>query len=476
MTKRSNGDRFRADLIPRGSLVLCAVSGGADSVYLLRRLYWLQPRRDIRVIAAHYNHGLRGAEADRDEAFVREFVAVHCPARRVEGWGRLPAVELVVGRGDVAAEAARSNRGIEETARRMRYDFLYRTAKEAGADVIVTAHNAEDNAETMLLHLLRGSGLRGLAGIAPRQGKLVRPMLAVRRRDIEAYLERYGLPHVEDSTNADDACARNRVRHRLTPLLEELAPGFVDRLIDTLPTLRADNDYLNDQAAMLVRSARREGAAVVLPAAAIAQAPPPIAARAARLLLEQASRDGGGWKKAHLDGLVELCRSGEPSARLSLPRGLVARREYERLVILRTEEAPPSAEAPLLEGENRWGAWRIVCEPCVCPATPGRPDSFYLVPGAYTIRARRAGDGLRPLNRSYKTLKKWMIDLKVPAHLRGGVPVLALAGRAVAAGGVGVDGSALAGPGEPCLHVRWERAGQEKEREIKENVSYASRC
>ncbi len=290
-------------------------------------------------------------------------------------------------------------------------------------------------------------------------------MLAVRRCDIEAYLEQYGLPHVEDSTNADDTYARNRVRHRLMPLLEELAPGFVERLAETLPTLQADNNYLNVQAAILAGRARREGAAVVIPADAVAEAPPPIAARAARLLLDQVSQGEGGWMKAHLDGLVELCQSGDPSAQLSLPRGLIARREYEWLVLQREGEVPPPAEAPLSEGENRWGAWRIVCEPGVCPDAPGRPDSFYLVPGAYTIRSRQAGDGLQPPNRSYKTLKKWMIDLKVPSYQRSGVPVLALAGQAVAAGGVGVDSSALARPGEPCLHVRWEQIGQGNERE-----------
>lgn len=162
-------DGLDISLLPPGGGVLCAVSGGADSVYLLCRLCELRESLGLRVWAAHYNHCLRGAESDRDEAFVRDLCA---------GLG----VEAYSGRGDVAAFARENGLGTEDAARRLRYAFLEQTADALGADAIATAHTADDNAETMLLNLARGAGLRGLCGIPPRRGRVIRPILGVTAR------------------------------------------------------------------------------------------------------------------------------------------------------------------------------------------------------------------------------------------------------------------------------------------------------
>ena len=225
------------DLLPRGGHVLCAVSGGADSVCLLHWLNSLRAEYGFRLTAAHYNHNLRGEQSLRDEEFVRSFVSKCCPE-----------VDLRVGSGEVAAQAAQRGTGIEETAREMRYTFLRETANRVGADVIATAHHAEDNAETLLLHLMRGSGLRGLTGILPRRDNLVRPFLTTRREEIEAYLRVYGLPHVEDSSNADERFARNRVRRQLLPLLEQMQPQFIAHANKTAQLLTQDEAYLTQQA------------------------------------------------------------------------------------------------------------------------------------------------------------------------------------------------------------------------------------
>ena len=146
---------------------------------LLHQLYRLRREVPFTLAAAHYNHQLRGEEADRDAAFVRQFITLCCGRDRLlqpDGtWRDLPPVELFIGGGDVSGEARRRRRGVEETARDMRYDFLRRTARTCGAQWIATAHNAGDNAETILLHLIRGTGLRGLGGIRPRQGDVIRP-------------------------------------------------------------------------------------------------------------------------------------------------------------------------------------------------------------------------------------------------------------------------------------------------------------
>ena len=191
--------RMDTELLPREGLILCAVSGGADSMYLLARLMEL----GYTVAAAHYNHGLRGGEADRDETFVRGF----CAAR---------GVVFVSEKGGAAAFAAEQGMSVETAARTLRYDFLERTADALGAAVIATAHTADDNAETLLLHLARGTGLKGLGGIPPVRGRVVRPMLHVTRAEIEEYLRAHGIDYVTDSTNASDEYARCRCSSRWT--------------------------------------------------------------------------------------------------------------------------------------------------------------------------------------------------------------------------------------------------------------------
>ena len=165
------------DAIMPGVRVLCAVSGGVDSMYLLHRMTALGAQRGFAVGCAHFNHGLRGAESDRDEAFVR----AQCEKLGVPFYA----------------------------GRELRYAFLAQCAQAHSYDWIATAHTADDNAETLLLNLARGCGLRGLTGIPPQRGKLLRPMLDTTRAQAEAYLTAHAIPHVEDSTNAADAYARN---------------------------------------------------------------------------------------------------------------------------------------------------------------------------------------------------------------------------------------------------------------------------
>ena len=164
------------DLLPKGSTVLCALSGGRDSVYLLHRLLDWAEHRNLRILAAHYNHHLRAEESDRDERFVRELC-------------QKLGVLLYVGGSDVAAYAEANALGTEEAARVLRYAFLEQTRTDCGADLIATAHHADDLAETMLFHLARGAGAKGLSGIPPRRGNIVRPILTVQRSEIDAYLE-----------------------------------------------------------------------------------------------------------------------------------------------------------------------------------------------------------------------------------------------------------------------------------------------
>ena len=216
-------------LIERGDRIVCAVSGGADSVALLFALYLLKDKLKIQLEAAHFNHQLRGEESQRDEKFVRDFCSRY-------------DIPLHVGGGQVQP----GRKGLEAAARDARYAYL-----QSLDGKIATAHTADDNAETVLLHLIRGTGLKGLGGIAPKRGKLIRPMLSTTRQEVEAFLGEWNLPHVEDSSNGSDAFLRNRVRHHVMPLLRQENPRIGENLSKLALRLRLDEEYLSQQLSLI---------------------------------------------------------------------------------------------------------------------------------------------------------------------------------------------------------------------------------
>lgn len=314
-------------LIPAGSRVLCAVSGGADSMCLLHLLWSRRAELGIEVCAAHYEHGLRGEEALRDAAFVTDW----CGSRDIS---------CTVEHGDVKAYAAETGQGVEAAARELRYAFLQRTAEELGCDLIATAHNADDNAETLLLHLCRGSGTAGLGGIPPVRGNIVRPLLGCTRPEIEAYLKETGVSHVEDSSNGSDTYARNLLRHRVTPVLRELNPAFAAAAGRTAALLRQDEDCLQALAAAFVEG-HFDGES--LPLDALDALHPAIASRVLRALCPET------LEQKHVDAALALCR-GTERALLDLP-GARLRREQGRLWFS-MEEGPSIPERELVPGET----------------------------------------------------------------------------------------------------------------------------
>ena len=391
--------------------ILCAVSGGVDSMYMLCRL----KEEGYEVFAAHFNHGLRGAEADRDEAFVRDF----CRQREIP---------FFAGRGDVKALAEKEGIGTEEAARELRYAFLARTAESCGAGCIATAHTADDNAETMLFRLARGTGLRGLGGIPLQRGNIVRPLLDETRQQAEDWLARRQIPHVEDSSNASDDFDRNRIRHGAVPVLKEVNRGFIQNAARTAALLRQDEDFLQS----LAREHRDKHG---FSARALAEAPGPVAARAAALLA------GGTLSEIHVQALLRCAREG---GQVHLP-GLRAERVGDELVFDPQEEA----ELPLREirpGDTLLpeAGLRIRCS----RAEAGGVHSLFTcillsyghICGKLYIGGRRAGDRMRPVGRGCsKSMKQLFMQAGVPAQKRGSWPVLRDEKGPVALYGIAVE-------------------------------------
>ncbi|MCL2342398.1 MAG: tRNA lysidine(34) synthetase TilS, partial [Firmicutes bacterium] len=268
------------DMLPAGSRVLVAVSGGADSVYLLHRLseaagYGAEPPSTPlwSLGVAHFNHRLRGAESARDAAFAENLAASL-------------GLPFYLGAADVGACAQGRHMGLEAAARELRYAFLLKTAEENAYDRIATAHTADDNAETVLLNLIRGSGTKGLCGIPPVRGKIVRPILDVTEAEIRAWLDAREVAYVEDSSNNRDDFARNRLRHRVAPVLRELNPQYAAHILRAGALLRADAACLDGLAeAFLRENAEDAGRPEAGPysASQMAKLPMPVAARVFRI-------------------------------------------------------------------------------------------------------------------------------------------------------------------------------------------------
>ena len=291
-------------LLPQGCRVLCAVSGGADSMCLL---HWLCSQGDLQVIAAHYEHGLRGEESLRDAAFVEDFCKEN-------------GIPCVVEHGDAGAYARKKHLGIEEAARELRYAFLERTADEHCCDRIATAHNADDQTETVLLNLCRGAGLSGLCGIPPKRGRIVRPLLQTTRREIEDYLLANALSHIEDSSNRDESFRRNRLRHQVLPILRELNPRLSETLARSSALLREDAEYLEEQAERFLQEhAIGDG----LPLQELLALHRAISSRVLRHVCPQM------LEQKHVEAALTFC-AGEGLGYLNLP-GLRLRREQGRL-------------------------------------------------------------------------------------------------------------------------------------------------
>ncbi len=429
-------------MLPPGAKVLCAVSGGADSMCMLHLLYSRREELEIEVYAAHYEHGLRGEESLRDANFVENFCKEN-------------GIICVVEHGNVNEYASEYRMSTEEAARELRYDFLQRTAKKLGCDRIATAHNADDNAETMLFNLCRGSGTLGLCGIPPVRDNIVRPLLKCSRAEIEAYILENNVPNIVDSSNESDEYSRNLIRHHAAPVLRQINPEFARNAGRTAELMRQDEDCLDALAQNFID---RYFDGESIEQKELSKLHKAIASRVFRKLCPES------LSAEHVNSLLKLMDGNMLSA-VDVP-GIRIRRERGRIYFDNRREPEPIKDRPLvLNGtlEVPEAGIKIHCfQENFGKEVYDLFNTFVLkyenIQGVVCCTAWRHGDKMRPIGRNCsKTLKALFNEKKMTQAQKLTCPVIRDDGGVLAVMGFVADERPKAQPGDKIIRVVIEK-------------------
>jgi tRNA(Ile)-lysidine synthase len=434
-----------------GDRVGVAVSGGADSVALLRLFVELREALGVVVCVAHFNHKLRGKASEADEKFVAKLAAQH-------------GAEFFVERENVRAKANRERANLEDAARRARYAFFEQLVKEGRVSRVAVAQTADDQAETVLAHILRGTGLAGLAGIHPQAGSVFRPLLAIRRAALRAYLRGKRQTWREDASNRDETRTRSRIRHKLMPFLEKkFQSSIVEHLCQLAELAREDNDYLEFTASWRINVLAKENrAGISIPVRDIALGQNPktkteeedlrhdlvaLPKRMVRQLVQRVKPRTGELGALHVEAVLHLAQSGHSGKILQLPGGVDVRRTQDSLVFCAAaspkDKSEPSTfslyvNLPATGEELRLDALsRILCFRVIDWPSEGRETTKA---GAVLDRDRlrvplelrnwRAGDALRPTGHQNRhTVARLLNELGASRWEKESWPVLTSAGK-----------------------------------------------
>ena len=402
-------------MIGGGDTVLVAFSGGADSLSLLVALDMLKEELDFQLAAAHVHHGIRAESAERDLDFCRSF----CEERKIPFYFR---------RVDAPAYAKEKGESLEEAARHLRYQALFEIAEEAGAKKIAVAHHREDQAETLLFQLIRGSGLRGLSAMRPVNGPLIRPLLDLTKEEILAFLEEQGLPWCEDETNEEDSGSRAKIRHHVIPALTDVRPDAVTNLVRTAGYLgKLDESFTNEARAWLSENARTEGESVFLPVNTF----PEDEEAQNYILRETLALYGCGLKditRKHIEDARELV-SKQVGKQVTLPGNVLFERGYEDIILKKVKE---DAQGSREEEQKNAALPTFSCR--IFPNREGLtfPEKectkcfdYDKINAPLCMRTRQEGDLFSTRTGTVKKLKDFLIDAKVPREERDRIPLLA---------------------------------------------------
>ena len=406
----------------RGNHLLIALSGGADSIALLTLLHQFQSQYALKLTCAHFHHGIRGPEADRDAAFCRSF----CQSL---------GVELIEGCGDVPAYAREHSAGLETAAREMRYAFLRETARNTGADKIALAHHLNDQAETILMHLLRGSGLTGMQGMARLQDDLYRPLLEIPKDDLVQYLRKRGISWQEDITNSVDDNPRNALRLNVLPEIEKSYPSAAKAIARFGSIARSEEAFLCRITNQFLSKRRQTG---------------PYGQRLLldgnedEALLRRCIRAMAGQQLSMEKTNAILVLAQSPRGRLEISSNLLVEKTSSALYFLHPEKEKPAAIPLQIPGRTTLkGVCHILAEVGTFPIEADQPltecFSHESLTGA-CLRLRLSGDRIHPLGaKGSRLLSDYLIDKKIDRPLRDCMPVIAKEKNILWAGGAGIS-------------------------------------
>ncbi len=422
---------------PADTPILAALSGGPDSAAMLTVLAEYCMANNTPLFAAHVDHLIRANEHERDRD--------HCIAL-CEKLG----VKLFIKTIDVPALAKESSESIELCARRVRYDFFAELMKKYDIPLLATAHNADDNLETQLMALIRGSGLRGMCGIPTvrevKGGLLIRPMLSMQKSEILDFCREGGIAYVIDSTNALPDGTRNRLRLEVVPILKEINSSAVKSSTRLSRVAREDEALLQSLADELISDSS-------ISLDVFNSAPSPLRVRALFRLF------GRELEEVHIEALTRLCTSGAPHSELSLPGKITAIIENGRLTKKTDFVSVEPYELPLRAGENRifGGLLLYVCDNDTIIHTSETAVSIASdkIVGTLTVRSRRPGDTI-VMRGHHKSLKKLMCDAKIPLALRDALPVVCDDNGIVFVPRIGLRDGMAAKKFEKTVYIKFE--------------------
>ena len=435
-------------LVSPGEKVLVAVSGGPDSVCLLHILFKLRQELDITLHIAHLNHQLRSTESAADAAYVAEL------ARKL-------GIPSTIESRDVKTYRKQHSLSLEEAAREVRYAFLAEASAKTGAERVAVGHTAADHVETILMHLIRGSGTRGLKGLLPVSAwpygdtnlTIIRPLLELTREETKAYCRRHRLHPCTDSSNLSPEMFRNRIRHELLPLLKTYNPQAAEALQRTARIAADDLNFIDKEVARQENKiTRREGDAVVLDRKKLLALPPALQRYLLRSAIEAILGNLKDIEAKHVEDLLAALE--KPAGRvIGLPAGLDFTIEYDRYVL-----APDTAETcPFSALANEYalqvpgrtiipGGEMIATVITTPEAVYRETDSFTAcfdfekTGGDLKVRCRAGGDRFQPLGlKSPKKLNIFMIDARIPRAWRGRIPIVTAPGQIIWVAGWRID-------------------------------------
>lgn len=426
MQKYAQNAMEKFHMFPRNAKIIVGLSGGMDSVALLHLLCAMKGDFQWELTAVHIHHGLRGEAADGDAAFAVAFC---------ENLG----VPCVVRQFDVKAEAKRRKLGEEETGRILRYEVFRELAGEEG--FIAVAHHQKDQAETLLMRLCRGTGLKGLVGMAPVRGNLCRPLLFCSRAEIETYCRKNGLEWREDASNLEEKYTRNKLRQKVLPILEEINPKAVERMAETAEILALEEDFLEQQAEICYHAVKLPGPEVALDRRRFLELHPAMGKRVLRKAMgEFLSAD---VSQVQIEALEDLLKKETGKSRDFL-NGIHAENRYDALVLsVKKEKAAGYCYALPLETrifipEAGMSVTCWISNTYEKPTDTTKVFDAAFIAGELFCRSRKTGDFIA-LKQGRKKIKDLFIDEKVPREERERLPLITVGGEVLWAVGLRIS-------------------------------------